>query len=342
MREYSYFGIIYFLFDFFVWFDISKNIDKKKEAKFFIKNIELLAENFELPELRRFNFSFTIPLIIINSHYTDALFFCVTQVHKILPQLPVFVIIDEYCDKLPSYVNQYLANKNSANIKLFNKYYIHRSINNVFYEKYCILRWFYLTDFLSKHKEYNFFLTFDSDTLIYIDFFKLPIFVSSLKPCDAITILNVGGVFSILCSEYMVKFCQFILLFYRNILPFVNFKNNLTELKSFYSKHYRFPIVHIGQFHFTEHISDMTLFSMYNMLLRKNYSICSNNFFGQYVINNHLRSGPFFTLPNSHYINITFKNNMPTAKHMETNKTIVFISLHFQNGDKAIMNRFLI
>lgn len=335
------FGLNYFLFFY-------PKILKKaivEETKIFIKRYRSIEWNFKLPKLQRFNFSFTIPLILVNSDYNNVLLLCITQAHKILPHLPIFVIIDKFCDGLPSYTKQYLANKNSTIVKLFHKYYIHRSVNGVFYEKFCFLRWFYITDFLLNHNEYNFFFTFDSDVLIYIDFFKLPIFVSSLKSCDAITMSNQGGILSILCVEYILKFCHFTLYFYRNIFPLIEFQYNLSGLLHFYLKYKYFPYDRLGKnYRIRSNIDDMTLFSLYNSILRKyNYSICSDLFFGKYAINENIHDKRYFHHDNlnSEYINITFKNNIPTAKHIKTNETFFHISLHFQNGAKAIMNKYL-
>ncbi|WP_303316567.1 hypothetical protein Q4Q34_07100 [Flavivirga abyssicola] len=227
----------------------------------------------------------------------------------------------------------------SKKSELLKKIYTHRSTNSIDFDVNCLLRWFYMEEYMVKHK-IDKAVHMDPDVLIYDNIastlcklYSSEEIAYSIMERDSEFDWNCMGSVSYWTLNGLQSFTNFILDYY---------KNRQTELDNLADSF--FKIKRYGG------ISDMTFLSLFQRLHRetvKNVALVHENKFtfdsyigtSQNSILNEYESSNLLGILTK---KVVLKNKKPICLNLKMNKNISFKALHFQGQTKNLIAYYYI
>ena len=285
----------------------------------------------------------TSPIIVVHQGFAEYMKLCLLKVRQYNPSTPIVLIGDHenqcLCDIVPDLIHV-TPDHDASDILLLKKNYKHRGLpteSSKKFELYCLLRWFFVRDFMKQNKIEQ-CLHIDSDVLLFCDvwqackpFLKYGMTLAPWGDGDEGDEYNMMGHTCFINDlQLLDRFCNMIQEYYSN-------PEKVQLLDEMHANLIKKKITHIV-------ISDMTFLKLFydkNALFIGNISDIVNgttfdnrisSFEGGYVQNSRLFKKKMKK--------ILFENKIPYCRNIILQEKIRFHSIHFHGPTKYMMKYF--
>jgi hypothetical protein len=276
------------------------------------------------------------PIIVVHQGVSEYLKLCLLKARQYNPSTPIVLIGNDenrcLLDVMPDLIHV-IPDYNDCDVSMLKKNYKHRSLQTETFELICILRWFFVRDFM-KRNNIERCLHIDSDVFLFCDVWQVgePFmkYGMTLSPWG-----DSGNMIGHTCFindlQLLDRFCNMVQEYYSN-----------PEKSQFLDQMYTINLRKKKNFRFS--ISDMTFLKLFcdeNQHHIANISDIINDT----TFDNRLTSCEGGYTANSRLIKeemkkVIFENKIPYCWNKRLRKNIQFLSIHFHGPMKYLMKYF--
>lgn len=260
-----------------------------------------------------------LPIIFFHYGNPDYLKYSLKQAKHFNPDSTIYLLGDSSNNCYP-FVEHIMTAKYEKDAAAFTKVYQHRSSNQVHYELYCFLRWFYIEAFC-RENHIGPFIYLDSDVLLFKNVTAMDPFFQDCKIANTGIEIGVPAFTYFSGYEAIKDFCNYMLRAYTE-------KELIQQLDDFYQPYAENPGLEGG-------VSDMILFGFYfrdHPAETKKLDLINDVL----AVDENIRNANGYEMKGK-IKRIYWQNGLPYCKHLALNKLVQFAAFHYQGDFKLLM-----